>query len=197
MEFYLARVLLPKDNMQGLNFIAIDFETATGRRASICEAGICVVRDGEVVETRSWLVRPENNFCNRFNISIHGITPRDTFDAPEFPEVWTEISEYLKECPVLVAHNAAFDMSCIRQSLELYGLEKPDVNYYCSLTIARRIYNMYHNSLDYLCGRFGIPCDNHHRAGDDAEMCARLFLQEIYDAESCSIDDFRFCRKKL
>lgn len=42
--------------MQGINFIAIDFETATGKRASICEAGICVVRDGEIVETRSWLV---------------------------------------------------------------------------------------------------------------------------------------------
>ena len=41
--------------MQGINFIAIDFETATGKRASICEAGICVVRDGEIVETRSWL----------------------------------------------------------------------------------------------------------------------------------------------
>ena len=36
--------------MQGINFIAIDFETATGKRASICEAGICVVRDGEIVE---------------------------------------------------------------------------------------------------------------------------------------------------
>ena len=47
--------------MQGINFIAIDFETATGKRASICEAGICVVRDGEIVETRSWLVRPQGN----------------------------------------------------------------------------------------------------------------------------------------
>jgi hypothetical protein len=47
--------------MQGLNFIAIDFETATGKRASVCEAGICVVKDGKVVETKSWLVRPEDN----------------------------------------------------------------------------------------------------------------------------------------
>ena len=39
-----------------MEFIAIDFETATGKRASICEAGICVVRDGEIAETRSWLV---------------------------------------------------------------------------------------------------------------------------------------------
>ena len=45
----------------GLNFIAIDFETATPKRASICEVGICVVRGGEVAETRSWLVQPEDN----------------------------------------------------------------------------------------------------------------------------------------
>ena len=38
--------------MRGLSFVAIDFETATGRRASICEAGICVVRDGRIAETR-------------------------------------------------------------------------------------------------------------------------------------------------
>lgn len=44
-----------------LNFIAIDFETATPKRASFCEVGICVVRNGEVTETRSWLVQPEEN----------------------------------------------------------------------------------------------------------------------------------------
>lgn len=30
--------------MRGINFMAIDFETATGKRTSICEAGICIVR---------------------------------------------------------------------------------------------------------------------------------------------------------
>ena len=54
--------------MQGLNFIAIDFETATGKRASVCEAGICVVKDGKVVETKSWLVRPEDNAYSYYNI---------------------------------------------------------------------------------------------------------------------------------
>ena len=70
--------------MEGLNFIAIDFETATGKRASICEAGICVVKDGKVVETKSWLVRPEDNAYSYWNIQIHGIHPEDTENAPEF-----------------------------------------------------------------------------------------------------------------
>ena len=79
--------------MQGIDFIAIDFETATGKRASICEAGICVVKDSKVVETKSWLVRPEDNQYNFWNIQIHGIHPEDTEDAPGFPDVWNEIEQ--------------------------------------------------------------------------------------------------------
>jgi DNA polymerase-3 subunit epsilon len=113
---------------KGLDFIAIDFETATGKLASICEAGICVVKDGKVVETKSWLVRPEDNAYSYWNIQIHGIHPEDTENAPEFPDVWSEILEYLADTPILVAHNAAFDISCIRKSLEFYDLETPDID---------------------------------------------------------------------
>lgn len=183
--------------MQGLNFIAIDFETATGRRASVCEAGICVVRDGRIVETRSWLVRPQDNMYSYWNMQIHGIRPNDTEQSPEFPEVWAEISEYLDECPVLVAHNAAFDISCIRSSLELYGLQKPDITYYCSLRAARKLYDFGCNTLDYLCDQFEIPCGQHHRAGDDAEMCARLFIREVKDAGWPELEEMDFCNGKL
>lgn len=178
--------------MQGLNFIAIDFETATGKRASICEAGICVVRDGKVAETRSWLVRPQDNRYNYWNMQIHGIRPDDTATSPEFPQIWAELSVYLKECPILVAHNAAFDISCIRHSLELYSIDKPDVTYYCTLRVARRLYDFGCNSLDYLCNQFEIPYGRHHRAGDDAEMCARLFLREIRDAGWCDLSELEY-----
>ena len=183
--------------MPGIDFTAIDFETATGRRASICEAGICTVRDGKIVETRSWLVRPQGNLYSYWNMQIHGIRPADTENAPEFPEVWAEITRFLADCPVLVAHNAAFDMGCIRHSLELYGMEKPDITYYCSLRAARRLYDFGCNSLDYLCDRFGIPYGRHHRAGDDAGMCARLFLREMQDAGRCRLEDMDYCNGKL
>jgi len=179
--------------MQNVDFIAIDFETATGYRHSICEAGICVVKNGEVVETRSWLVRPENNYYNFFNIQIHGITPQDTEDAPDFPDVWDEILEYLEEIPVLVAHNASFDMSCIRKSLEYWNMEKPDIKFYCSLRAARHQYDFHCNTLDHLCDEFDISYGTHHRAGDDAEMCARLFLQEIEDADVDSMEEMTYC----
>lgn len=183
--------------IKGLNFIAIDFETATGKRASICEAGISVVKDGKVVETKSWLIRPEDNAYSYWNIQVHGIHPEDTEDAPDFPEVWSEIMEYLDDTPVLVAHNAAFDISCIRKSLESYELDTPEVEYYCTLRAARHNYDFGTNTLGYLCEQFNIPEGKHHRAGDDAEMCARLFLRELKDVGCCVLSEMDYCNGKL
>ena len=165
-----------------LNFLAIDFETATGSRASVCEAGICVVRDGKVTETKSWLVRPEDNFYHWRNIQIHGIRPEDTENAPGFVQVWEEIERtWLDEFDTLVAHNAAFDRSCLISSARLYNIHLPDLPWKCSMQTARPIYSFGCNSLEYLCRRLGIPEGAHHRAGDDAEMCARLFIREASD----------------
>ncbi|MBO7318036.1 MAG: 3'-5' exonuclease [Bacteroidales bacterium] len=183
--------------MQGIDFVAIDFETATARRDSICEAGICVVRDGKIVETRSWLVQPQDNYYNYYNTQVHGIKAQDTIHAPQFPEVWAQILPYLHHTPILVAHNAAFDMSCIRSALKLYCLETPPITYYCTLRAARRLYNFERNTLDALCLNFDIPCRNHHRAGDDAEMCARLFLRQLKDAGWCTPADMTFCQGSL
>lgn len=162
------------------NFIATDFETATSRRASICEVGICVVHGGEIVETRSWLVRPEDNRYQYWNIRCHGIRPEDTEDAPDFPQVWEEIERtYLDEFDTFVAHNAQFDRSCLEYSAALYGIHLPELKWQCSMQLARRVYKFRYNSLECLCQELGIPEGTHHRAGDDAEMCARLYLKEL------------------
>ena len=167
-----------------MNFIAIDFETANHKRASICEVGICVVKDGEIVETKSWLVQPEGNLYSSWNTQIHGIRPEDTKNAPSFPEVWEYIERcYLDEFDTLVAHNAPFDRSCLECAAAHHHLHLPALNWQCSLKTARQIYDFGYNTLDYLCDQLGIPEGKHHRAGDDAEMCARLYLRELEDME--------------
>lgn len=37
----------------------------------------------------------------------------------------------------------------------------------------------------------------HHRAGDDAEMCARLFLREVRDAGWCELHEMDYCAGRL
>ena len=95
------------------DFAAIDFETANGSRTSICSVGIVFVKDGKIVDSIYRLVRPTPNYYNRNNIRVHGIQPEDTATAPHFPEVWSEIETHLEGLP-LVAHNKAFDESCLK-----------------------------------------------------------------------------------
>ena len=61
--------------MASFSFVALDIETATGKRSSICEIGIAVVKDSEIKESKSWLIKPEGNVYWNRNIGIHGITP--------------------------------------------------------------------------------------------------------------------------
>ena len=141
--------------------------------------------NGEVVETRSWLVQPKENLYSYWNMQCHGIRPEDTEHSPSFPEVWKEIERlYLDEFDTFVAHNAPFDRSCLEHSAKLYHLHLPEINWQCSLKTARQVYDFGCNTLGYLCEQLGIPEGTHHRAGDDAEMCARLFLKENKDTES-------------
>ena len=164
------------------DFLAIDFETATVKRASICEVGVCVVRKRRIVETRSWLVQPPGNMYSYWNMQCHGIKPEDTQNAPSFQEVWEEIERlYLDEFDTLVAHNAPFDRSCLEHSASEFHLQLPILKWCCSLKLAREIYDFGCNSLGYLCEQLNIPEGTHHRAGDDAEMCARLYLRELSD----------------
>lgn len=90
------------------DFAAIDFETANGRRTSVCSVGVVVVRGGEVVDTLYSLIRPRPNFYSRFTTAIHGLSYEDTAQAPDFADVWKQIAPRIEGLP-LVAHNSPFD----------------------------------------------------------------------------------------
>ena len=56
-----------------MEFVAIDFETANEKRASACSCGIAIVAGGRVVETKHWLIRPQELRFSPWNVGIHGI----------------------------------------------------------------------------------------------------------------------------
>ena len=73
-------------------FAAIDFETANGKRSSICSIGIAILEDDWVVDSIYTLVRPTPNFYTRWTTAIHGLTAEDTNDALCFEEAWESIA---------------------------------------------------------------------------------------------------------
>lgn len=89
--------------MKNVNFIAIDFETATTQRTA-CQVGITVVKEGEIVKKISRFIQPPANQYSKQCIKVHGITPDITADSPTFDIIWNDIKEYF-EGNFIVAHN--------------------------------------------------------------------------------------------
>lgn len=77
-------------------FTAIDFETATGYRNSICQVGLIRVENGIIAQEINLLVQsPGNYYWSRFT-DIHGISAKDTLNAPAFDQVWNQITPLSK-----------------------------------------------------------------------------------------------------
>lgn len=156
-----------------MTIVAIDFETANEQRSSPCAVGLAWLENGRVVGTEEYFVRPPEMRFSGINISIHGITPDDVKSAPELPDLMEKLAPRLRGA-TLVAHNAAFDMSVLRGTYEVYGLPYWEADYLCTMKGAQASWaDLESAKLDYLCRRFSIELD-HHRAGSDAEACARL-----------------------
>lgn len=177
-----------------LTFTAIDLETATSDRSSICEIGIAVVENSKITTIKSWYVRPMLNMYDSWNISIHGITPEMTENCPEFPEVWKEVLPYLSG-RMVVAHNTSFDMYAIRDALDMNEMDYPDFEYICSYRSAKyALPGISSYSLESMCEHFGITNRDEHRAGTDAEACAKVLMRTV-EAYGCTTIE-EFIRKK-
>jgi DNA polymerase-3 subunit epsilon len=169
--------------------LAIDFETANEERRSACAIGLAWVENGDVVRKERRLIRPKEMRFNWHNISVHGIRPEDVRNSPAFPEV---LSEFLPEISgsLILAHNAAFDIEVLCQSLAAYGQLFPEFRYICTMTISRCMWpNLGSSSLDTVAHHFGIEF-KHHDAADDAFACAHIALmaaKELGVPEICEI----------
>jgi DNA polymerase-3 subunit epsilon len=161
----------------GLDFTAIDFETANGFRGSPCAVGLTKVRAGKVVAEASWLMRPPPNHdhFDYHNVRIHGIRAEDVAGLPRFGELFPEIGAFIGD-DILAAHNAAFDLGVIRSGLEVSGLPGPAFEYVCTVMLSRRCYSLVSNSLPFAAEEAGVPLVNHHDAGEDARACAGILI---------------------
>jgi len=158
------------------DFAAIDFETANGRRSSVCAVGIVVVRGGIIVDKFYSLIQPSPNYYTYWTTEVHGLTRKDTDGQPTFPEVWAQIENIIAGLP-LVAHNRPFDESCLKAVFEEYGMEYPDYEFHCTLAASRRVLNLPSHCLDVVADACGYALKNHHNALADAEACAAIALQ--------------------
>lgn len=150
-----------------MNFTAIDFETACHDRASICQIGLVRIERGLVAEELNILVQPPQNYYDPKFSDIHGITQKNTENKRYFRDVWPCIEPYIRDQTV-VAHNMAFDASCLLAALQHSMIGPIEFEAKCT-------YQIYRKSLKALCKEYDIAL-HHHFAWSDAKACAQLYL---------------------
>ena len=157
-------------------FICFDIETTglSAARDKITEIGAVKVENGIITDKFSTFVNPEMPIPQKIT-QLTGITDEMVKDAPSQSEA---VSAFLKFAGdnVLVAHNAPFDTSFIAKACEDMGRE---YNYTSidTVAISRAILTDIKNcKLDTVAKFLRLGEFNHHRATDDAEMLAKIFI---------------------
>lgn len=157
-------------------FICFDIETTglSAARDKITEIGAVKVENGAITDTFSTFANPEMPIPQKIT-QLTGITDDMVKDAPSQSEAVGAFLEFAGD-NVLVAHNAPFDTSFIAKACEDMGRE---YNYTSidTVAISRAILTDIKNcKLDTVAKFLRLGDFNHHRATDDAEMLARIFI---------------------
>lgn len=162
----------------GFDFVALDVETANQHWGSICQIGLVKIIDGEEVDRVTWKCCPPKGIdaFDPFNVGIHGITQESVADCPGVGELIASVEDFVGELP-LVAHNAQFDASALRDAAIASGVDVPQLMFACTLAQSRATkLGVANHKLPTLAEHFGVALDNHHDAGDDAYACAGIMV---------------------
>ncbi|SDL61215.1 PolC-type DNA polymerase III [Halarsenatibacter silvermanii] len=179
-------VVNPGDSrLNELSFVIFDLET-TGLESSqdrIIEIGAVRVEDGEIVESYSQLINPERVISGKIE-DLTGISNADLKGAPTVDEVLEDFLAFCQDA-VLVAHNADFDYSFLRQECLRSDCSIPRKPLLDTLALSRALLpELKSHKLNKLCDHFEIELEDHHRAETDAEATARLLLRLLDRAEN-------------
>ncbi|GLU51225.1 exonuclease domain-containing protein [Dyadobacter frigoris] len=162
-----------------MNYAIVDIET-TGSFASasgITEIAIRIHDGISVIDSYETLLNPGLPIPLSIQ-SLTGINHEMIKDSPAFSQKAAQIYQILSGC-IFVAHNVNFDYSFVKHHLHLagYELNTPKL---CTVRLSRKIKpGLRSYSLGKLCDALGIPIQNRHRAGGDADATAILFEKLI------------------
>ena len=157
------------------NFTAVDLETTDNdtTKAEIVEIAAVRVRDGQIVDQYTSLVKPNVPIAPKAT-ETHGLTLLDVADAPTFDKVWPDFHAFCGD-DVIVAHNGyEFDFRILGRMVRAMQ-QKFQLTTYDTLPLARDLYPTSRKLVD-LARQFGVDAGRSHRALDDTLALAKIVI---------------------
>ena len=169
---------MPLPSAKGLDtFVAVDVETTGLDFETECIIELAGVRfeNGAEVARFEALLPPKKSLTAVSSL-LTGLREEELHRAPPVPETLKAFLDFAGTLP-LVAHNAEFDSTFLRNTLEREGLPQLSGPWLDSLLLARTAWPTWESHrLDALSERLGILRDAEHRALPDARRAALVFL---------------------
>ena len=170
--------------------VVFDIETTglSNRTCKIIEIGAVKIKAGKIIDKFNIFVDPECTIPEEIT-KLTSITNEDVKGAPKEREAIEMFLEFAGE-ELLIAHNANFDIGFIRVAAERH--EIPFNNPYLDTLGLSRYVNpeLKNHKLDTIVEHYKIGDFHHHRASDDAEVLARIFIEMLKRLKKEGILDF-------
>ncbi|MBR4719417.1 MAG: PolC-type DNA polymerase III [Lachnospiraceae bacterium] len=160
-------------------YVVFDIET-TGlnpEKNSIIEIGAVKVKGTEIIDRFSTFINPREPIPFRIT-QLTSITDAMVEDAPYITEVLPRFLDFCDGC-CLVAHNSRFDTGFIKQKAKDLAIE---TDFTCIDTVAMAramLPELGKFKLDNVAKALKVTLGHHHRAVDDAECTAGIFIKFV------------------
>ncbi len=178
-------------------FVVFDVETTgfSAENDSIIEIGAVKVKNMKITDSFSAFVNPGRHIPERIT-ELTGIDDDMVKDAPSIDTVIKEFCEFIGDAD-LVAHNAKFDTSFLRNAMS-----RNNLNYaYSSIDtveLARALsLDVKNYKLNTLAAYFKISLENHHRACDDAKATGEILIKLFEMLKEKSIEEISSVNSSL
>ena len=158
-------------------FVVFDIETTglSAQKNRVIEIGAVKVQGGRIVDRFSTFVDPGAPIP----FEIEKLTHISDAMVMGSPGIETALPQFLSFAgdAVMVAHNASFDMGFMEHNARLLGLTF-DNTYVDTVGLARVLLpQLSRYKLDTVAKALNVSLEHHHRAVDDAETTAEIFLR--------------------
>ena len=184
VEGYLVddvKKIVEQDKGQNIDApcVVFDIETTgfSAQKDRIIEIGAVKVIEGKIVDRYSTFVNPDIPIPYKIENLTH-ITDDMVMDSPMIDVILPEFLKFCEGC-VLVAHNASFDVGFIQTKAKEQGIST-DFTYIDTLGFARVLLpHLSKFKLNIVAKELNVSLESHHRAVDDAEATAEIFVKFI------------------
>ena len=170
-------VINPKGQDLNTEYIVFDIETTglSQKKNKIIEIGAVKVKDGEEIDRFSEFINPEEPIPYSIE-QLTSITDEMVMHAPTVDVILPKFLEFCGD-DIVVAHNAAFDTGFIKKNARDLGM-KFDNTIMDTMTLSHMLLpELGKFTLDRVCKALNVKNEHHHRAVDDANATAKIFVK--------------------